>query len=291
MKHFQRILILVFAGLSILMSSMGCRNVSSEAKSISVFAGSAIQPALEEAARAFQQKTNITVNLNFGGSGTVLSQMILSRTGDLYIPASPDYLAKAQAQGVVAAGDNGKILVYLVPAILIQKGNPKNIKSLSDLLRPDVSVGIANPSSVVVGLFAVEILDKNDLLDGIKQVGTVKTYPDSAEKTATLVALKALDAAIDWSVFASWNPDSIEVVYLDANQLPRLTYMPGAVSTFTRDKDSAQKFLDFLTSKDGQAIFAGYGYQTTEDEARKFAPDANIGGEYNLPAGFTTLVK
>ena len=178
-----------------------------------------------------------------------------------------------------------------MPAILVQKGNPKNVKSLNDLLRPDVSVGIANPSSVVIGLYAVEVLDKNGLLDSVKQAGTVKTYGESFEKLAALVTLKALDAVIGWSVYASSNPDSVDAIYLNGNQIPRLSYIPGAVSTFAQDKASAQKFLDFLASEEGQAIFVKYGYQTTEGEARKFAPDADIGGEYKLPSGFTTLVK
>jgi molybdate transport system substrate-binding protein len=269
----------------------GCESGNGQAKSINVFAGSASQPPLEEAAKTFEQNTDIKVNFSFGGSGTVLSQMILSKSGDLYIPGSPDYMIKAQAQGVVAANDNGVILSYLVPAILVQKSNPKNIQSLSDLLRPDVSVGIANPSSVCVGLYAVEVLDKNGLLDKLKQAGTVQTYADSCEKTATLIVLKAVDAVIGWSVFATWNPDSTAVVYLQASEIPRLAYIPGAISTFAQDKVSAQKFLDFLTSKDGQAIFSKYGYQVTESEAREFAPNAKIGGEYQLPAGFTTLVK
>lgn len=291
MNRIARFLTLSLALLLISTALAGCGTGSGQSKSINVFAGSASQPPLEEAAKTFEQKTNIKVNFSFGGSGTVLSQMILSKSGDLYIPGSPDYLIKAQAQGVVAANDNGKILSYLVPAILVQKGNPKNIKSLSDLLRPDVSVGIANPASVCVGLYAVEVLERNGLLDGIKQAGTVKTYADSCEKTATLIVLKAVDAVIGWSVFASWNPDTTDVVYLQPDELPRLAYIPGAVSTFAQDKVSAQKFLDFLASKDGQAIFAKYGYQVTESEAKQFAPDAKIGGEYKLPEGFTTLVK
>ena len=260
-------------------------------KSINVFAGSASQPPLLEAAQIFEQRTNIKVNFTFGGSGTVLSQMILSKSGDLYIPGSPDYLVKAQAQGVVAANDNGTILAYLVPAILVQKGNPKNIQSLSDLLRPDVTVGIANPASVCVGLYAIEVLDKSGLLDKLAQAGTVKTYATSCENTATLIALKSVDAVIGWSVFASWNPDTTDVVYLKASEIPRLAYIPGAISTFAQDRASAQKFIDFLASKDGQAIFLKYGYQVSESEAKKFAPDATVGGVYNLPAGFTTLVK
>ena len=291
MYRIGKLIPLSLAALLILIAFVDCGSGNGQAKSINVFAGSASQPPLEEAAKTFEQKTGIKVNFSFGGSGTVLSQMILSQSGDLYVPGSPDYLIKAQARGVIAANDNGKILSYLVPAILVQKGNPKNIKSLSDLLRPDVSVGIANPASVCVGLYAVEVLDKNGLLDALKQAGTVKTYADSCEKTATLIVLKAVDAVIGWSVFAAWNPDSTDVVYLKASEIPRLAYIPGAMSTFAQDKASAQKFLDFLASQDGQAIFRKYGYQVTESEAREFAPNAKVGGEYQLPAGFTTLVK
>jgi molybdate transport system substrate-binding protein len=281
--------VMSIVALVVVTFTIGCG--SSQEKVINVFAGSASQPPLQDAAKTFTKETGIRVNFSFGGSGTVLSQMILSKSGDLYIPGSPDFMIKAQVQGVVVASDNGKILSYLVPAILVQKGNPKNIKSLSDLLRPDVSVGIANPTSVCVGLYAVEVLDKNGMLDAIKQAGTVKTYTDSCEKTATLIVLKAVDAVIGWSVFAAWNPDSTDVVYLQDNEISRLAYIPGAVSTFAQDKVSAQQFLDFLTSDEGQAIFSKYGYQVTADEAKKFAPNASIGGEYKLPVGFTTLVR
>jgi molybdate transport system substrate-binding protein len=272
-------------------STTTATTITAQNKNIDVFAGSASQPPLLEAAKIFEQETNIKVNFTFGGSGTVLSQMILSKSGDIYIPGSPDYLIKAQSQGVVAANDNGTILAYLVPSILVQKGNPKNIHSLSDLLRPDVTAGIANPASVCVGLYAIEVLDKSGLLDKLAQAGTVKLYATSCENTATLIALKSVDAVIGWSVFASWNPDTTDVVYLKASEIPRLAYIPGAISTFAQDRASAQKFIDFLASKDGQAIFLKYGYQVSESEAKKFAPDATVGGVYNLPTGFTTLVK
>ena len=287
----KRIVAALFSTLLITTSLAGCSGGSVPAKTITVFAGSASQPPLEEAAKVFQQKTGISVTYSFGGSGTVLSQMILSKSGDVYIPGSPDYLIKAQAQGVVKTGDGGIVLSYLVPAILVQKGNPKNIKTLSDLLRPDVSVGIGNPASVCVGLYAVEVFDHNGLLESIKQAGTIKTYADSCEKTAALIALKAVDAVIGWGVFASWNPDTTDVVYLSASELSRLAYVPAVISTYAQDRASSQTFIDFLVSKEGRAIFAKYGYQVTEDEARKFAPNAAIGGEYKLPEGFTSLVK
>lgn len=254
---------------------------------ITAFCGSASQPAMEEAAAAFTAATGITVYLNFSGSGTMLSQMKVDKSGDLYIPGSPDYMALAERDGVVDPA-TVKIIAYLVPAILVPEGNPKNIQSLADLARPGVEVGIGDPRSVCVGLYAYEIMEYNGLLEAIAP--NIVTHAESCSKTATLVALKAVDAIIGWRVFASWH-DNIEAVYLKPAELPRLAYIPGAVSNYTQDRESAGKFLDFLVSPEGQEIFGRWGYLATEAAAREYAPEAEIGGEYQLPESYRPLVK
>ena len=105
-----------------------------------------------------------------------------------------------------------------------------------------------------------------------------------------MVTLKSVDAILGWRVFSEWH-DTIDVVYLEPEQVPRLSYIPGAISTYTEDRESALKFLDFLVSPQGQEIFSRWGYIATESEARKFAPNAEIGGEYRLPGTYKTLVQ
>ena len=279
--------ILILAGLLVLVSFMGC---SGGGKSIDVFAGSASKPALEEAAAAFEAETGIRVYLTFGGSGTMLSQLKIAREGDLYIPGSPDYMRLAEEDGIIQP-DSIKILAYLVPAILVQQGNPENIQSLSDLTRPGIEVGVGAPETVCVGLYAYEILENAGMLNEIQQAGTIVTHAESCSKTAALIMLDAVDAIMGWRVFAEWKPDDIDVVLLEPQQIVRLAYVPGAISTFTTDEESAQMFLDFLASAEGQQIFSKWGYLATEEEARQFAPDAEIGGEYKLPENYTPLVK
>jgi molybdate transport system substrate-binding protein len=271
----------------VLVLAMVSSCAGEEPKTITAFVGSASKPAMEEAARAFQEKTGIEVYLNFGGSGTMLSQMKVDRSGDLFIPGSPDYMAIAVRDDVVAPA-TVKIISYLVPAILVQEGNPKNIRSLSDLARPGIEVGIGNPESVCVGLYAYEIMEYNALLEEIEP--NIVTHAESCSKTATLVALKSVDAILGWRVFASWH-ESIQVVFLEPEQIPRLAYIPGAISTYTKDRESARHFLDFLVSPEGQGIFAKWGYIATEAEARKYAPEAQIGGEYKLPEDYRPLVR
>jgi len=220
----------------------------------------------------------------------MLSQMKVSKSGDLYIPGSPDYMVMAERDGVIDP-TTVKIVSYLVPAILVQHGNPKNIQGLSDLTKPGIEVGIGDPESVCVGLYAYEVLEYNVLVDDVREAGTIVTHAESCSKTASLIPLKAVDAIIGWRVFSKWHPNTIDVVYLKPEQIPRLSYIPGAISTFTEDRDGAQKFLDFLVSSQGQEIFSKWGYIATESEARKFAPNAEIGGEYKLPETYRPLVK
>lgn len=274
-------------GLVIVMSFVGCTQEQS-AKSIDVFCGAASKPVIDEAAKVFEQKTGIKVYANYGGSGAVLSQMKLSKSGDLYIPGSPDYIAIAERDGVIEP-QSVKILSYLVPVIAVQSGNPRNIQSLADLAKPGIKVGIGNPQSVCVGLYAVEILEHNKLLAEVSQ--NIVVHAESCEKTANLVVLKAVDAVIGWHVFHDWNPDSIDVIYMKPNEVPRIAYIPAALSVYAKDKSNAQEFMDFLVSGEGQKIFSKWGYIATESEAKKYAPGAQVGGEYKLPANYKPPVK
>ena len=255
---------------------------------ITAFCGSASKPAMEEAAVQFEQKTGIRIDLHFSGSGTMLSQMKISRRGDLYIPGSPDYMLKATRERIVDP-ESVTIIAYLVIAIDVQRGNPKAIQTLADLARPEIRVGIGNPEAVCVGLYAVEVLEQNGLLQQVQ--GNIVTHAPSCSATASLVAMQKVDAVIGWRVFSQWNPDKIEAVLLKPHEIPRLAYIPAAISTYSRDKEGALQFIQFLTSPEGQKIFTKWGYIATEKEARAFAPQAEIGEEYRLPVDYTPLVR
>ena len=272
-------------GTLALMSVGGC-TVETGA-TITVLCGSASKPAMEEAARAFEEDTDIKVYLTFGGSGTMLSQMELSQSGDVYIPGSQDYMAKAERRQVVDPASMRKI-AYLIPVIAVPKGNPKNIRSLADLARSGAEVGIGNPSSVCLGLYAVEIFDYNNLLADINR--NIVVHAESCSKVASLVSLKSVDAVIGWDVFQHWDPDNIDVVYLAPEQLPRIAYIPGALSKSTENKIYARAFLGSLKSPQGESFLQKWGYITSEGDARRLSPGAEIGGEYQLPENYQPTV-
>ncbi len=260
-------------------------SLPSYGRDLMVFAGAASKPPTEEAARAFEKKTGVKVYLTFGGSGFVLSQMTLGKKGDIYFPGSSDYMELAKKKGLVFP-ETERNVVYLVPAINVQKGNPKGIKSLKDLARPGLRVAIANPEGVCVGLYAVEIIEKNVTPEekaALKR--NLVNYTESCEKTATAVSLKAVDAVIGWGVFHYWDPDRIETIPLKKEQIPRIGYIPIAVSKFTADRALAQRFIDFILSEEGKAIFRKYHYFMSPEDAFAWIGERKpVGGEYGVPA-------
>jgi molybdate transport system substrate-binding protein len=280
---------IIFLAICCTCLSLFCFPGPSSGEELFVFAGAASKPPTEEAAKVFEAKTGVKVYLTFGGSGFVLSQMTLAKKGDIYFPGSSDYMEIAKKKGAVFT-ETEKYIVYLVPAINVRKGNPKGIKSLKDLLQPGLKVAIANPEGVCVGLYAVEIIEKNMKADekaSFKK--NLINYTESCEKTATAISLKAADAVIGWSVFQHWDPERIQTVPLKKEEIPRIGYIPIAISKFTANRALAQNFIDFLLSNEGRAIFKKYRYFMTPEEASAWIGEKKpVGGEYKVPAEWIT---
>ncbi len=278
--------------ISTFLMLLSIQDAQSSSKRVLIFAGAASKPATEETVRVFQERFGSPVDVIFGGSGFVLSQMKLTKRGDLYFPGSSDFMEVAKREGLVFP-DSEKVAVYLVPAINVQKGNPKGIHTIKDLTKERVRVAIANPETVCVGTYAVEIVEKNlDPSHKEKFKKNLVNYMESCEKTANVISLRAVDAVLGWRVFHYWDPERIETIYLRPEEIPRIGYIPIAISKFTRDKDLAQKFIDFLLSSHGKAIFQKYHYLIELQEARHFTrPDTPVGGEYLLPDEWRTIKK
>jgi len=243
---------------------------------------------MEEIAPLFERARDIEVDLIFGGSGTLLSQMELSRRGEIYLPGSPDYILIGERKDLLEV-DSDRIVAYLVPAIITPAGNPARIDALQDLTRPGVRVGIGNPETVCLGLYTVELLDVAGLLEQV--LANVVTFGGSCSKTANLASMAHVDAILGWRVFHHWSPDRMDLVALGADRIPRISYIPISIPVFTKDRALSAAFIDFVLSPMGKSVYEKHGYVIAEAEAREFAPDAVIGGEYKLPPDYFERVK
>ena len=102
-----------------------------------VYCGAGVRPPLEEIAAAYEKENKVKIKFNFGGSAQMLAQIELSKQGDVFIPGEEYYIDITKKKNL----NYGEpvTIAYWLPVILVQKGNPKNIKNLSGLTASGVT--------------------------------------------------------------------------------------------------------------------------------------------------------
>ena len=225
---------------------------------------------MEQVAADYEQEFGIRVEVNYGGSGSLLNQLQTNHfgTSDLYLAADDDYTNKAVAAGLA---EETLPIAYQSMVIAVAKGNPKKIRSFDDLLRDDVRVAIADPAQAAVGKAAkrrLEPLTVGDtnkwelLFTQIQQNGVVKS---TVNEVATDVQIgTVIDAAIVWDSTVQMRDfrDHIEGV-----SMSELKADPDLVSiallNSSRHPTAALRFARYLASRDkGLEAFSALGMQT-----------------------------
>lgn len=234
----------------------GCGSPSAATKLV-VWAAAGAKPAVDLICQKFQEKYGAATEVSYGGGGEVLSQMVLSRSGDIYIAPEQRFMAMAAAKQAIDP-ETVKNVAYMIPVIAVKNGNPRNIQTLADLAEPGLRVAVTRPETTLLGQYAPEIFAKAGLAGEIgANIVTEGARPDNL---LTMLIMGQVDAVITWHFYQVQAPEQIENIYLPPEQLTGIGEMQAAVSVYSQAKETARQFLDFMTSADGQAVFKQLGY-------------------------------
>ncbi len=222
--------------------------------SLYMYCGAGIRPMMDPAVAAFKRvKPNVRIDVGYAGSGCLLSQLAFGRRGDLYIPGEEFYLAQAKQRGYLTTSQP---VGYFEPVLLVQKSNPKGIKTLADLAKPGVKVGLGEPGACAVGVAAEKLLKQAKLSDAVSK--NVVYRAGNVPELGNAVKLKSLDVAIVWNVTAAQLTSDCDTVPIERS-LYEPSLVPIALLKYTQHQPEAQAFVDFLTGPDGQRIVAASG--------------------------------
>ncbi len=225
-----------------------------------IYAGAAFRPPLEEMGKEFERRYGVPVRFNFTGSNCLLAQIILSQQGDLFLPGEEFYVRQAQKRGYVLKSD---VIGYFVPVIMVRKGNPKGIKSLKDLAKPGVRVGLGDPKTCAIGEISEAILRKNGLTESVHKNVVLRTA--MAPELGNILRLGGIDACINWDAIANypWVRPAVEVITIPPEQNV-ITANPLAILKTTKNRQAAELFLQFALT-DGQRILRRHGFTARND--------------------------
>lgn len=234
---------------------------------LNIFTAAGAKAAIDDVCQRYEEQYGIEVIATYSGGGEVLSQMILDKSGDIYIAPEQSFMERAIAEGAVD-DDTIKSVAYMIPVIAVKKGNPESISSLADLSKPGLRIAISRPETTLVGEYALEIFDKAGLSEAIKP--NIVTYAANPNTLLTMLIMGSVDAIITWHYYAYLNPDDIENISIPPEQVAGIAEMQIAVSAYTKNPEAAQRYLDFVVSDEGKAIFAQYSYIVDEEEVRQY---------------------
>jgi molybdate transport system substrate-binding protein len=247
-----------------LLAGLSC---SGESDVLSVYAAAGARPPLDEICRQYEKQCSNHVEINYGGGGEVLNQMVLSRSGDIYIAPEQGFMEIAIEKQAIYP-DTVRSIAYMVPVIAVTDGNPLNITTLADLARPDIRVAVTRAETTLLGSYAPEIFAKAGLSEPIsRNIITEAARPDSL---VTMLAMGQIDAGIIWHFYGLQYPEDIEIIFLEPAQLTGIGEMQIAVSMYTDSRESALDYIDFITSAEGKAVFNQLGYFVDYEEVKQY---------------------
>ena len=260
--HLSR---LVPAALSaiIIATFTGCSG--SPTTLIAMAAGGA-KPAMDDIGSRWNQEFEPQLIVSYGGGGELLQQMQYGRVGDIFIAPEQAFMDMAVSHNLIDAETIVNV-AYMIPAIAVARGNPHSIHSLADLAIPGLRIAMTRPETTLLGRLAPEIFKRAGLSEAINT--NITAYASDPNNLMYLIATGNIDAGITWHFYQSYD-DKLEIIFLEPDQVTGIGEMLAAVNSASSNKDDAARFIDFLISEAGQAIFQQHGYITDHKEVSKY---------------------
>ncbi len=214
---------------------------------------------LEAIAEQYKMEYGVDVQLQYGGSNTLLNQLEVSQTGDLYLAGDDSYTRLAAEKGLVVE----RIPVARMrPVIAVQNANRKKIVGVNDLLRDDVKVALGDPDAAAIGKKTRRLLSASGQWPELAKRVTV--FKPTVNEVANAVKLGSVYAGIIWDSTAAQYPElkAIRCDELDAGT----ANIEVAVVKNSKSPTAALRFARYVGARDkGLKVFAAMGWEPIED--------------------------
>ncbi len=232
---------------------------------LNVFAAASLTNAFNTIGKQFQKlHPNVTITFNYAGSQTLATQIKQGAPADVFASANQTQM-NVVIQGGEVDASSSKVFVHNLLVVIFPKNNPGNITKLQDLANPGLKIVLAD-KSVPAGQYALDYLSKasaDPSFGSSYQANVTKnvvSYETDVETVVTKVAQGEADAGIVYTTDALANKSQLGEIAIPANLQTEATY-PIAPIKGSRNAATAQQFVDYVLSSDGQAILTQqYGF-------------------------------
>jgi sulfate transport system substrate-binding protein len=280
----KRILLLPL--LAVLAVAAGCGGTGSESgggggDSLSLVAYSTPKEAYEEIIPAFQKTAagkDVKFSQSYGASGEQSRAVQGGLPADIVAFSLAPDVDKLVDKDLVAgnwADDQYKgFVTNSVVVFAVRKGNPKNIKTCDDLVKPGVEVITPNPFTSggakwnIMAAYGSQIeqgKSEAEAEDYLKRLFDNVAVQDKSAREAlqTFVSGKGdvLIAYENEAITAQQKGEDVDYVVPDETLL-----IQNPIAVTSDAKKGAKEFVEFARSDEGQKIFAEKGYRSVNGD-------------------------
>ena len=236
-----------------------------------VFAAASMTETLTElGSRYMATHENVIIVFNFDSSGTLKTQIEEGAVCDVFISAgqkqmnqldiNADPAVNVGGLDYILEGSRFNILENKV-ALAVPEGNPKNIHSYEDLrdglVNGTVLLAMGN-ADVPVGQYTQKILAYYELDEAALAQAGCLTYGTNVKEVTTQVSEGAVDCGIIYQTDAA--SAGLTVVDTATAEMCGQVIYPAAVLKASKNAETAQDFLAFLTSAEAAEVFSAVGF-------------------------------
>ncbi|MDQ3993101.1 MAG: extracellular solute-binding protein [Actinomycetota bacterium] len=241
-----------------------------------------------------RQGAGVLVEGSYGNTLEQTQVVAFGLPADVFAPGSEaDLLGPIESEVIPRDWNDdefGGMVTNSVVVFVVRAGNPKGIRSWSDLIRPGIRIVMANPATSGVARWAAVAAYGAQLEQG-RTPAQARQY---LEQLLTKTSLEGASARESFTAFARGNADVLLTSEAEAitaqrkgstleHVVPDETILiESPISVTTNAPPEAQVFVDFLRSAPAQRVFAEEGHRPVLESARALA-------NFPEPSGLFTI--
>jgi molybdate transport system substrate-binding protein len=230
---------------------------------LTIFAASSLTDAFGELANTFEeQNEGVEVKQSFGASSDLLAQIQQGAPADVFASAAEEEMGTAVKDDLVSG--TPEVFVKNREVIMVPRDNPANIDSLEDMARPNIKLVLA-ARDVPAADYAVEILGKanKEYGSGFEDDVLSNVVSREADVRASVNRVVVGDADATFGYASDYTPDirnRVKVIPIPPELNIIATY-PIASLNDAEDPELARKWVDLVTSKEGQKVLKKWNFE------------------------------
>lgn len=254
--------VLYFLSALLILSLSACSKPNEptsviESIELNISAAASLKDALMEIQTEYEKTNDVKLIINFAASGTLQKQIEEGAPSDIFISAAQKQMDALEEKGLIVKESRKDLLGNSLVLIAAEEAKDK-IQGISDIKKADIGkISIGVPESVPAGSYAKESLENLKMWEEIepklvlaKDVRQVLTYVETGEVDAGIVYSSDAALLTKGAIVGTFPADSHKpVVY------------PVSLINESKNKEAAQKFLDFLSEEKSAETFSKYGFE------------------------------